>query len=280
MARTLLWALGVTICAFLVAPAFVVVPLSLSSSPFLQFPPPGYTLHWYGTFFASESWTGALVRSAVLAFLTTGLSVVIGTAATYGLVRRRQRLTGVIRPLLVLPLMVPGIIFAAGLYIMALRLGLLGLGTLLIAHVVLALPFVILNVEAGLRTTDFRLELAAQTLGASRLQAFLRVTLPLMLPAVLAGAVFAGLTSLDETVVALFLAPDAEPTLPVRMYSSIRFELDPLVPVAATIMLAGSIFIGGTTAGLYRLVSRRSMLRPGLAVSYASSAEGLIEAKG
>lgn len=246
MPRKIAWAFVALVLLFLVAPVFVVIPLSFSSSAFLEFPPPGYTTRWYGEFLDDRSWTDAVMRSLRVAGGAVVISVVIGTAAAYGIVRGSRRFIILLEPLFVAPLVVPVIVFAVGAYLVSIRLGFLGsLWVVSAAHAVLAVPFVVLNVAAALRTMDSRLELVAQTLGASRLRAMRHVTLPLIAPAVIAGALLSAVLSMDETVAALFLTPDVAPTLPVRMYSSIRFELDPLVPVASTLVIGITAVLGG-----------------------------------
>lgn len=257
MRRFVLWPLAVVVCAYLVAPVFVVLPLSFNSSRFLEFPPPGYTLEWYGKFFSDPTWTSAVMRSVYVATTVILLSILIGMASAYALTRGRHWFLTALEPLFVLPMIVPVVVFAAGVYILMLQLGFVGsMWVVILVHTILALPFVVLTIGAALRTTDYRLELAAQTLGASRLQAFLRVTLPLVAPAVISATILAGLVSLDETIAALFLSPDGSPTLPVRMYSSIRYELNPVVPVAATVMLGLTLVFGISGLLLRRLLAR------------------------
>jgi ABC-type spermidine/putrescine transport system permease subunit II len=242
---------------FLIAPVLVVVPLSLSTSQFLQFPPPGYSFHWFSVFVHDSGWMSAVYLSLRVALGATALSLVIGTAAAYALVRGRVRFRGLVEPLLVLPMVVPIIVYAIGAYLIVLPLGLVGqTWVLIVAHALLVLPFVFLNVSAGLRTTDYRLELVAQSLGASPFRAFRRVILPLIGPAVWGSALIAFALSIDETVVALFLTADTAPTLPVKMYGSVLYQLNPLVPVAATFVLAATFVIG-----VVYLVSRRVAMR-------------------
>lgn len=245
MSRRLLWVFCGLALMFLVAPVLVVVPMSLSTSAFLQFPPPGFSFHWYHVFFADPTWRSAIVLSTKVAVGSAALAVVVGMAAAYALVRGRMRGSGIVRAVLTLPMVVPSIVFAVGSYIIALRIGIVGSTWLLIcAHALLALPYVLLNIATSLETLDYRLELVAQTLGARRFDAVRLVTLPLIAPAVFASCLITLILSLDETVVALFLTSDTNPTLPVKVYNAIRYQLDPLVPVAATVVLGGSIVIG------------------------------------
>lgn len=257
MVRRGLFLFSWLVVGFLIAPVLIVVPMSFSSSPFLQFPPPGWSTQWYSAIFADPEWTGAMWLSARVALLATVLALTVGTAAAYGLVRGRFRAKSGVQGVLLLPMIVPSIVFAVGAYLIALRLNLVGSIWLLGGvHAILALPFVVLTVGASLRTTDYRLELVAQTMGASRLAAFRLVTVPLIAPALLAGIVITLILSLDETVVSLFLTGDLAPTLPVRVYNSIRYELDPLVPVAGSLVIAVTVLIG--TVGW---LTRRAIVR-------------------
>jgi putative spermidine/putrescine transport system permease protein len=261
--RWLLYVLTFVVLMFLIAPVLVVVPMSLSTSPFLQFPPPGFGFQWYEAFFDDPRWTNAIVLSAKVAVGATIVAVTIGTAAAYALVRRAMRGSGPLQALLTLPLVIPAIVYAVGLYLLSIQFDLVGsMWVLITAHGLLALPFVVLNVSAGLRTTDRRLELVAQTLGASPFNAFRLVTLPLIAPALFASALITLILSLDETVVALFVTADTEPTLPVQVYNSIRYELDPKVPVAATVVIAGSVVVGMLFLLTRWSAVKRSKLQP------------------
>jgi ABC-type spermidine/putrescine transport system permease subunit II len=268
--RAGLWILCSVVVLFLVAPVLIVVPLSLSTSQFLEFPPPGYSFHWFSVFIHDSTWMNAVYLSLRVALGATALALVIGTAAAYAIVRGGGRFRAVIEPVLVLPMIVPIIVYAIGAYLIALPLGLVGQTWLLIvAHALLVLPYVFLNVGAGLRVTDHRLELVAQSLGASRPRAFRRVILPLIAPAVTGAALLAFALSIDETVVALFLTSDTAPTLPVKMYGSVLYQLNPLVPVAATVVLTATILIG-----LVYLLSRRVAMRGWRAIPVHDSFEG------
>jgi putative spermidine/putrescine transport system permease protein len=237
--------------------------MSLSTSAFLEFPPPGYSWHWYSVFFADPSWRDAMILSAKVGIGAMVLSVTVGTASAYGLARGRVRGAAVVEGLFMLPLVIPSVVFAVGAYFVGLALGLIGsVWLLIVAHATLALPFVVLYVTASIRTTDYRLELVARSLGASPLTAFREVTLPLISPAIIAAGLITLILSLDETVVALFLTADTAPTLPVKVYNSIRYQLDPLVPVAAMVVIGVSILIGAVYLASRWLVSmQRRTLR-------------------
>jgi ABC-type spermidine/putrescine transport system permease subunit II len=265
MARRVLRIVAILIAFFLIAPAFIVVPLALSTSPFLEFPPPGYSTQWFDQFFNDPAWTDALARSLRVATGAMLLALVLGFAAAYALVRSGHRLLTWCEPVLLLPMMVPIVVYGISAYGVALTIGTIGsTWVLMAAHATIALPYVLLNLTAALRTTDPRLEQVAQSLGASRVVAFRKVLLPLIAPAVAGAGLIAFALSLDEAVVAMFLTAEGEPTLPVQMYSSIRYQLNPLVPVAATIMIGVWIVIVGLVAVIHRQAMRRGA-RPALA---------------
>ncbi len=222
----------------LVAPLAVVVLISVSAGRFLRFPPPGLSLQWYRALFSDPGWLDSLgVSAAVLvpaALAATGL----GTAATYGLARGGVRAAGVLWGVLLLPLVVPGVVTAAALFGAYARLGLNGtLAGLVLAHVVLTLPYVVATVGAALRTLDPMLEGAAATLGAGPWRAFRRVTLPLLAPAVLGGALFAAVVSFDELIVSLFVSSARVQPVAVRMWGDVLGDFDPVVAAISTVAL-------------------------------------------
>jgi putative spermidine/putrescine transport system permease protein len=262
MRRLPLQGVAVLIAVFLIAPSFIVIPLALSTSPFLIFPPPGYSLHWFDQFFSDPVWTDALSRSLQAATGAMLFAIVFGFAAAYALVRGSGRLLAWCEPILLLPMMVPIVVYGVGAYAVALAFGLVGsLLLLMLAQAVLAVPYVLLNLTAALRTTDARIEQVAQSLGASRWTAFRKVLLPIIAPAVVGAGLVAFALSIDETVVASFLTGDGEPTLPVQMYTSIRYQLNPLVPVAATLMMGISVLIVGAVGLIQRQALRRGGTR-------------------
>ena len=265
--RLLLWVFVCLVVAYLVLPALVVIPMSLNSSPFLQFPPPGYTTKWYTQFFEDPLWSQALWLSVRVAVISAVIAVVVGTAVAYALARRQLPFHRSFDTLFGLPIVVPVIVYGAGTYVLVVAMppG-LSMVFLPLAHATLAVPFVVTNVRAALETTDARLELAAQTLGASPFTAFRTVVLPAIAPAVGAGALLAVVLSLDETVVSLFLTDGGAPTMPVKMFASISYELNPLVPVASTVML-GLTASAGIAYLAIRLAAKVARRRPAIATS-------------
>ena len=240
----LLWVIVAIVLAYLVFPVFIVAPVSFSSAKYLQFPPPGWSLQWYENYFARPGWVPATLLSIRVALITAVLATLLGTAASLALVRGRFPGRNAINSFMVSPLVVPGIIVAIGVYFFYAQARLVGnpLG-LALAHTALALPFVVTNVSATLHGFDERLEYAAMNLGANRWQTFRRVTLPIIRPGVLAGALFAFIVSFDELIVALFVSGSGAVTLPRKMWDSLRQEIDPTIAAVSTILITLSILI-------------------------------------
>jgi putative spermidine/putrescine transport system permease protein len=230
--------LGILTVVYLIAPILVIIPMSFTESRILSFPPQGFTLEWYAALFTDRQWSAALANSAQVAVLTTILATVLGTLAALALTRGRFRGRSVVNGLVLAPLVVPVVIVAIGMFAFFARWRLGGsLAGLVLAHTALAVPFVVVSVSASLRTMDRNLELAAANLGASPAVAFRRVTLPIILPGVIAGAIFAFITSWDEVVVAIFLTSARFRTLPVEMWEQVRQAVDPTVAAVATLLL-------------------------------------------
>jgi putative spermidine/putrescine transport system permease protein len=237
--RLLLAALGVLTIFFLIGPSLIVIPMGFSSSQILEFPPPGWSLTWYEKALTDPSWTSGFVHSFQVAIVTAVVTTILGTFAAMGLARGRFPGKGSVNAMILSPLIVPVIIIAIGMFSIYVRWKITGtLIGLVIAHSALALPFVVVTVSTSLRTIDRNLELAAQNLGADPVRTFTRITLPLILPGVLAGFLFAFLTSWDEVVVAIFLTTAKFRTLPVEMWEQVRQVVDPTVAAVATIVLA------------------------------------------
>jgi putative spermidine/putrescine transport system permease protein len=234
----LMAALGLLTILYLIAPTLVIVPMSFTEARILSFPPEGFSLEWYGQMFSDRQWASALANSAQVAVLTATLSVVLGTLAALALARGRFRGRTVVNGLVLAPLIVPIVIIGIGMFSLFVRWRISGsLVGLVLAHTALAVPFVVVSVTASLRTMDRNLELAAANLGATPRQTFLRVTLPNIVPGVIAGAIFAFITSWDEVVVSIFLTSARFRTLPVEMWEQVRTAVDPTVAAVATTLL-------------------------------------------
>jgi putative spermidine/putrescine transport system permease protein len=251
--RLALWGFGLLVLAFLLLPILVVVPLSFSAGSFLHFPLPGLSLRWYGAFFASDFWLPALRNSLVVGSASAALATAFGVPAAFGLWRAEFPGRRLAMAVILAPMVVPAIVAAVALL---LAFGPLGLANsfagLVAAHAMLGVPFVVVTVLAALARFDPVLLRAAAACGAGPWRAFFRVCLPRIAPGVAAGAVFAFATSLDETVVVLFLAGPGQRTLPRQMFAGLNDEISLAVMAAATLMVALSVLLLAAVALLRR----------------------------
>ena len=257
---------------YLVFPILVVIPVSFSSGTYLGFPPPGFSLRWYENFLGRSDWLSAAWLSLWIGGAVMMLSTALGAPAAIALVRSRFRGRNLLVGFIISPLIAPVIIVAIGIYFFYARLGMVGNPVaLVVAHTCLAVPFVVINVSATLQDFDERLEHAAMNLGATPWGAFWQVTFPIIRPGILAGALFAFISSFDELVVALFVSGSTAVTLPRKMWDSIRFEIDPTIAAVSTILvvLASSVFI---SAELLRRRSERLRSAPPLLEEQATEA--------
>nr|WP_294865204.1 ABC transporter permease [uncultured Pseudogulbenkiania sp.] len=240
-----MYTLVALIMVFLVVPCLIVIPMSFSASQYLEFPPKQWSLRWYEAFLFSDEWMAAAWVSVRVALITTVLATVLGTLAAYGLFLLKRRYGGtLVRSALMLPMLVPVILMAVGVFFVYSKVGLNNTITgLVLAHTVLAIPFVLVAVGNGLQGFDMNQEMVARSLGASRPRAFLTVTLPQLKVSVLSGALFAFITSFDEVVIALYVASGETATLTRRMFENIRDQVDPTVAAISSILITLSILM-------------------------------------
>ena len=235
------WALRaacVGVLGFLLLPIVVIIPLSFSDSTFLVYPIPAWSLRWYHELFASSEWGRAARNSFIVAPLATLIATVLGTLAAVGLARTRFAFKGLLMSVLIAPMVVPIVVVGVGTYLFFAHIGLGDTYTaLILVHAALGAPFVLTTVLATLQGYDHNLVRASQGLGASPLTTFFRVTLPVIAPGVISGALFAFATSFDEVVVALFLAGPEQITLPRQMFNGIRENISPTIAAVATLLI-------------------------------------------
>jgi putative spermidine/putrescine transport system permease protein len=243
----------------LLAPLVVVIAVSFGPSPTFEFPPRGVTLHWFAEFFASPAYVSSFFRvSLVVGLLAGAIATVFGAAAAVGLVRFRFRGRVAVETFLLAPLLVPEILLAAALYLLYARLALqASVWTLLLGHLVICTPYVIRSVTAGLVGMDPRLEEAAMSLGATRVQAFFRVTLPLLRSSLLSGAIFAFIISFSDINLALFLSGPQSTSLPVHLFSQLQWQGDPTIAAASTLQI---VIIGLLILVVQRIFRLRLMV--------------------
>ena len=258
------------IFVFLITPILVVMPLSFNAQDFftftpemLSFDPEGYSLKHYRDFFTNERWQNALRNSAMIAPVATLLSVGLGTLAAIGLSAEHVPFRRAIMAVLISPMIVPLIISAAGMYFFYSKIGLQGTyWGVVLAHAVLGIPFVIITVTATLVGFDRSLTRAAANMGASPVTTFFRVQMPLILPGVISGGLFAFITSFDEVVVVLFVGSAGQKTLPWQMFTGLREQISPTILAVATILVAISIALLATVEMLRRRSERLRGMTP------------------
>lgn len=253
--------LGITglVLLFLISPIIAIMPLSFNAEPYFSYPMPGLSLRWYDDFFNNERWMNAVKVSLLAATLVTILSTILGTLAALGLSRANLPFKPVILGVLISPMIVPVIITAVGIYLFYAQLGLIATITgLVLAHTVLATPFVVVTVTSTLSGFDHSLSRAAAGLGASPFRVFASIILPITLPGIISGALFAFVTSFDEVVVALFITSAEQRTLPKQMFSGIREQISPTITAAATVLILFSVML---LVGIELLRRRSERLR-------------------
>jgi len=264
-------AICVAIFFFLIFPILIIIPLSFNAKDFFTFTPEmlaldpaGYSLKHYEDFFGNSDWQTALRNSVTIAPMATLLSVTFGTVAAIGLSQPHVPFRGAIMAILISPMIVPLIISAAGMYFFYSRLGLQGTyWGVVLAHAALGTPFVIITVTATLVGFDKSLVRAAASLGANPITTFWRVQMPLIVPGVISGGLFAFITSFDEVVVVLFLGSASQKTLPWQMFTGLREQISPTILAVATILVTISILLLTTVEFLRRRSARLRGMSPG-----------------
>lgn len=249
---------------FLIFPILVIIPLSFNTVPFftftpemLSFNPDGYSLRWYEDFFTNRNWRGAVNNSFIIAIFATLIATSLGTLAALGLSRRNVPYRTLMMAILISPMIVPLIISACGMFFFYSRVHLQGthLGVIL-AHAALGTPFVVITVTATLVGFDRSLIRAANSLGANGVTTFFKIIVPLIIPGVISGALFAFITSFDEVVVILFVGSFKQRTIPWQMFSGIREHISPTILAVATLLVLVSVALL-TTLELLRRRSER-----------------------
>ncbi|MBB4120378.1 ABC transporter permease [Martelella radicis] len=256
---------------FLIFPILVIIPLSFNATDFftftpemLAFDPAGYSFKHYQDFFTNPDWQQALRNSVMIAPAATLLATSFGTLAAIGLSQSHVPYRGAIMAILISPMIVPLIISAAGMYFFYSRLGIQGTyWGVVLAHAVLGTPFVIITVTATLVGFDRSLERAAASLGANPVTTFFKVQMPLILPGVISGALFAFITSFDEVVVVLFVGSASQKTLPWQMFTGLREQISPTILAVASILVTISIILLTVLELLRRRSEKQRGLSPG-----------------
>ena len=241
----ILLAVTTLIALYLLAPVLVVVATSVTTTAYPVFPPRGFTFRWFGEFLQNPEFMSGMRLSALLALTATAIATCLGTAAALGLARGPQRPRSALAALFLSPIVFPAIVLGLALLIFYSRIGLSGsFAGIVAAHVVLVTPFVVRLVAASLAEFDDSVEEAARNLGAGWPRVFFQVTLPIIRPGVVAGAVFAFIISFDELVVTLFLAGPGLQTLPIRIYMFVQYNSTPVISAISTTLIFAWFIVG------------------------------------
>lgn len=233
--------LNALVLLFLMVPVLAIIPLSLSDSTFLAYPMQGLSLRWYQNLIGSEEWLRAARNSFIVAPLATLLATVLGTLAAVGLNKADFPGKGVLMAVLIAPMVVPVVVVGVGVYLLFAQIGLTDTYTgLVLVHAALGAPFVVTTVSATLQGFNHNLVRASLSMGAPPLTTFFRVTLPVIAPGLISGALFAFATSFDEVVITKFLAGPGQATLPHQMFTGIRENISPTIAALATILIVFS----------------------------------------
>jgi putative spermidine/putrescine transport system permease protein len=237
-------ALAWMVLSFLALPAFAVIPVSFTDTRYLAMPQEDLSLQHWRTFLTSREWLGSIWQSLWIAAVSTLAAVIAGTLCAVACWRLSTSLSEKVRSAMILPLAVPTIVYALGVYRLYIGMDLIGTGLgVVLAHAVTGLPYVVLTVSASLSNLDPRLEQAARGLGASVGQTLRYVIVPNIVPGVLSGAIFAFIHSWDELIVVIFIGGRALFTLPRRMWDGINDNLDPVIAVVATAMILFTLLV-------------------------------------
>ncbi|WP_426938972.1 ABC transporter permease [Pseudarthrobacter sp. S3] len=250
--QRLLTLLSIPVFLFLVVPTAIVVPVALDDSRYITFPPEGISFAAVAGFFADKAWTSALTASLQSAAIAVVIGVILGATAAIGLHGRNFPGQQAVVGLILAPMIVPTVVLALAFYQFFISLG--GLGSILpigLAHAVIATPYVYLTTRASLAELNPALVNSAQSLGAGWLSVFRHVYLPVILPGLVSGALFAFSVSIDETVMSLFMQSPSATTLPVKMFTDIQFNLTPKIAVSSALLVTVA------TLGLLFQVIRR-----------------------
>ncbi|MDA7575063.1 ABC transporter permease [Candidatus Pelagibacter sp.] len=247
----------ITICAlvffFLIAPLFIILPLSFNAEQYIHFSkgmialdPDAFSLRWYEDMIygTKNPWGLAAKNSIIIAFFATIGSTILGTVAALGLSSRHMPYKAAFMALLISPMIVPLIISGTAIFFFMAKVGLAATHTgIILAHIILGTPFVVITVTATLTGFDHSVTRAAASLGSNPVNTFMKITLPLILPGVISGALFAFVTSFDEVVVVLFLAGLENTTIPIQMWVGLREQLSPTIMAVATCLIVMSTLI-------------------------------------
>ena len=244
---------------FMILPNFVVFPISFSSATYLEFAPKEFSLRWYSDYFSRSEWVSATITSFKVAILVTFMSVSLGSLAAYGLVRGNFPGKDFFNSMIIAPMVAPILVTGVAVFMFFSKFGLNGtLMGFVIAHTVMATPFVVIVMTASLRGVSPVLEQAAMNLGANRFTTLKRVVFPMALPGMISSGLFAFLISFDELIIAIFISSPTVCTLPKKLWDGVRTEINPTIAAVSTILILLSVIILVTTSLVQKYFEKRS----------------------
>ena len=247
------------VLVFMIMPNFVVFPISFSSATYLEFPPKEWSTRWYVDYFSRAEWIDATIHSFEIGICVTVIAVILGSLAAYGLVRGRFPGKKFINAVIISPMVAPILVTAVSVFILYTKLGLNGtLAGFIIAHTIVAIPFVVIVMTASLRGVDIALEQAAMNLGANRFTTLRRVVFPMALPGMITSGLFAFLISFDELIIAIFIASPRMSTLPKILWEGIRTEINPTIASVSTLLIGMSVIILVSVGFVRRYFEKRN----------------------
>lgn len=253
-----MWALGLGGLLYLLLPTLIIVLASFTAGEYITFPPQGLSLRWFTRLLAIEEVRASAWRSLLVAIGATGVSVVLGVAASFPLLRSRFRGREAVNAFLMSPLILPSLVYGLAALMFVSAIGVpLSVPVLILSHVAIVVPYVIRTTVASLALLDPHLEEAARSLGANTWKTFVRVILPNLMPGIATGAAFAFISSFDNLTVSLFLAGPRVETLPIRLFAMINFDLDPAAAAISAVLVLVTfavVLLAHWAIGLTRIV--------------------------
>ncbi|WP_322787599.1 ABC transporter permease [Alteribacillus iranensis] len=252
-----LWIVGGFIYLFLTLPILVIILSAFSPNPYPEFPPTSFSLTWFNEVFTSSEWLEALWTSILLVIIVTPITLILGTTAAYAIARLDFPGKQALQALMMSPLMIPHVVLGIALLYQATSMGWIGtINGLVIAHLVIAFPYVIRTVSVSVSNLDPALEAASMNLGAGPVRTFFKVTVPLIKPGIMAGAVFAAVTSFGEISISAFVSSPNWVTVPVRIFNYVDQTFDPAINAVSVIFIllsVGAMIIIERTIGLTKV---------------------------
>lgn len=242
--RGVVLAMACTILVFLIAPLFVVFPVSVTDQRFLSFPQDGISFQHYRNVFHGEKWLSSILESVIIALAATAIDTVVGTLCAVGCWRLASKSSELVRTLMLAPIVIPSIVYTLGIYRVFVDFEMIDTyWGVVLAHMVTGIAYPVITVSANLAGFDMRLEQAARILGANLAQTTWRVIVPNILPGIFSGAIFSFIHSWDETVMVLFIAGRTVYTLPRRMWNDINENLEPAIASVAVLLIGVTLLM-------------------------------------